>query len=56
MSTSVLVTAQEWIKQIESKKKLNKEAKRAVVSFAIWLDSIIDSQELQKEVKHDKEN
>lgn len=49
MSTSVLTTAQEWIKEIETQRKLNKEAKRAVISFAMWLDKLIDSEEKKEE-------
>lgn len=53
---SVLKTAQEWIVQIEMQKKLNKQAKSAVISFAIWLDNLIIHQETRKEIENGKEN
>ena len=56
MSDAVLKAAREWIDHVEKTKKLNKLARRSVLSFAIWLDSIIRSEERKEEMKHDKEN
>lgn len=48
--------AEEWIQQIEKTKKLNKQSKHAVISFAIWIDNVIRNEEKKEDLKHDQEN
>ena len=57
MNELVSEVAREWIEQVEKRqKKLNKQAKQAVLSFAIWMDTVIYNEEKRKEKKHDTEN
>jgi len=48
--------AKTWLENIEKKTKLNKKMRRAVMSFALWLDLMIRQQDKIEENKHDKEN
>ena len=56
MRNSVEHAAREWIKEIEKKKKLNKEARRAVISFAFWLDEMINREEMKEELENEKKD
>jgi len=49
--------AKEWLSQGETNKiKLTKSMKQSVLSFAFWLDDMIQKQEMEEQKKNEKEN
>jgi len=56
MMNPVEHAATEWITEVEKKKKLNKEARRAVISFAMWLDHMMSRQQESEDKENDETN
>lgn len=54
--TSLYKIAQEWVVQIEKTKKLNKQARHAVLSFAIWFDNVVRNEQAIEDREKEHEN
>lgn len=48
--------AREWLNHVEKKAKTTKKMRNGVLSFAIWLDAMMERQEQEEEAERDREN
>lgn len=52
--------ANAWIAMLSKKRKLTKHEKRAVIAFGAWLDTYLQKQDMEEQIReeglHAKEN